>query len=259
MALLIILGLAGAIGAIIQTIGAVKQTEAQAAQDRANAEEANAQAGQLETLSASGGYYDQQLAAIASDLADVEGDRIAAGQMAGYQAISTSRQGEAATGQIAARAGTGNLAGGSVQKQKESVQTQVVQQFAQIKLQYEDQMRGLATRQASDVAQQTLTQFNKEKGTSDAAFLRTDAANLNAEADWLSTWGVGLTIAGGALNTVTAGLRPFINAGVNPFAPRDAAPAASTSSDYESLYSYGPVTPPGAYAPIGSFGTERPY
>ena len=62
-------------------------------------------------------------------------------------------------------------------------------------MQYEDQMRGFSTRQAQDIANQTLTSYKKETGLSDAQALRD-------ESQWLKTWGVWLGLGADVLGGV---------------------------------------------------------
>lgn len=182
LALLGILSVVGIVGgAIIQGIGNVATAQAQAKADQTKAD-------QLEELSKKGGYYDQVLASINLDLQDIESDRQTAGKMFALNAINTAEQGAQATGAITARSAAGNLSGGSVDVQKEMVQTQTERSLMVSRLQYEDQLRGLDIRKAQDISQQTMTKFNQQAGL-------TEAAQLTSEADWLNTWGVGLGIA----------------------------------------------------------------
>jgi hypothetical protein len=220
------------IGTAIKVVGEVQQSLAQADADRLKAS-------QLEELSKPGGYYDQALAALNLDLTNIESGRTAAGKMlaltaAQYQASSdqtratatqqemqTARKGSEAAGSVAASAGAGNLGqSGSVEKRKEGIQAQTQSSLAYIQqsadrsiqqneidikkatLQYEDQLRGLSSRQAQDTAEITLTQFKQNSGTQDAAL-------LNSEADWLSTWGVILPIAAGPADVASAVLNTF--------------------------------------------------
>ena len=171
-------------GALIKTIGDVQKAQRQAKEDERKAE-------QLEELSKPGGYYDQVLESIQSELQDVEADRMASGKMLAISSLQVTRQGAQAAGHITAGAGAGNLAQtGSIEKRKGLVEEAVNIDLAKSRLQYEDQLRGLATRQKAATAEETLIEFKKQAGTEDAAALK-------SEADWLNTWGVGLSVASG--------------------------------------------------------------
>jgi hypothetical protein len=230
-AITVIAGLALATGAIISIVGSVVQTQQAAAAAAAAALTAQIQAAHLAELSRAGGYYDQVLESIRLDIADVEADRAQAGKML---AISATEVGLAKTkintqerqatsadvqvlGHISSRAGAGNLAQtGSVEQQKGIVEQNISENKAvsnanrkqldlemqKTRLQYEDALRGLATRQAGDNAQQTLTAFKKTSGMEDANALLSGAASLTNEANWLSTWGVALTIGSGVAGAI---------------------------------------------------------
>jgi hypothetical protein len=127
----------------------------------------------------------------------VEADRQAAGEMMAISSIEISKQGAQATGAIVASAGAGNLARtGSITKREDTIAQSVNLNMAKVRLQYEDAIRGLATRAASDSANETKTEFQKNAGLSDASALK-------SEADWLNTWGVGLTVASGIVQIGT--------------------------------------------------------
>lgn len=289
LVILSLLGIAAGIaGSIIKTVGQVEQAKSQAQDDLLKAKADALKAANLEELSKGGGYYDQVLAALETELADTEADRLAASTslalteaelsgaleqsklsetaaVAGLQGkikesaiqekvsvaqqvvggLETAQAGAQATGQIGARAGAGNIAGGSVLRQAESVMRQVsrrvslanlgisgtkeigkierqgltteigvVQGAADVeqlriqnditrsRLNYEDTLRGLNTRQAGLIAEQTKTTFQQTTGLEEAGLLTEEAANLTAEADWLTTYGVPLTIAGGVVSGI---------------------------------------------------------
>lgn len=220
-------------GIAIKTIGNVMQTQAKAAEDER-------QAGLLEDLTKSGGYYDQTLAALRKDLKDIEADRSTAGQMYAMQSVVAAEQGAAAKGSVTASAGVGNLAQtGSVAVRKETIQRGVDRTLTQYRLQYEDAMRGLSVRQAQNIAEITKTKWDKGKATSDAEALRT-------EADWLNTWGVGLTIASGVTDIAAAATK----------APSSGSKSASYESQVSYSDPYGSPTGPdlwGTYVPGASY------
>jgi hypothetical protein len=180
----IIAAIIGAVaGAVIEAVGNVQQAKAQAAADEQKAKE-------LEELSKTGGYYDQQLSALALEFKDIEADRAAAMQVKAIDTLTLAEQGAQAKGSIAAGAGVGGLAQeGSVLKRGEAVQRSMQRGLAKMQLQYEDVQRGLSLREAQGRAQETLTEFQKETGLEEAAIYRD-------EAEWLKTWGVFLGIAG---------------------------------------------------------------
>lgn len=77
IALAIVGGVSAIAGTVVSTIGAVRETKGQAAQDRIAAEAASVQAGNLEELSATGGYYEQVLTSLELELEDIEADKAA--------------------------------------------------------------------------------------------------------------------------------------------------------------------------------------
>jgi hypothetical protein len=267
------------VGDIIKGVGDVQKINAQAEADKLKAD-------QLDELSKPGGYYDQVLASLKIDLANIESDRSAAGKMmaitatqtqeaATMQEMGVARQGAKAVGSVGARAGAGNLGqGGSVEVQKEAIQTEASQNIAytqrtadrqieQARLQYEEQLRGLAARQAQNTAATTLEEFKKTSGTEDATLLKN-------EADWLSTWGVGLAIAGDVLNFGAQALGvkglDFSGNSVSPTTPFDTS-GPSMSSKYPGLYGTPSTGASAAYTPLpsiesgvtGTFNVLRQY
>jgi len=210
------------IGAAVNIIGNVQQAQAKAKEDERKAS-------QLEDLSKPGGYYDQELKAIQSDLQNVEADRAAAGKMLAISSIEITRQGAQAKGGVAATAGAGNLAQtGSISKRQDTITEQVNLNMAKVRLQYEGTLRGLATRAAQDTAAQTKLEFQQTAGTQDAAALKN-------EADWLSTWGVGLSIASG----VTGFAASAIGMGGSPLGSQSKATPASSGFLTETGTAYG--------------------
>src|SRR3972149_10577809 len=177
------------VGAAIEAIGNVQQAKAQAAIDEQKAKE-------LEELSKTGGYYDQQLATLARECQDIEADRAAAMQIRAINTLTMAEQGAQAKASIAAGAGVSGLAAeGSILKRGGTIQRAMQRGVAKLSLQYEDVKRGLGLREAQATAQETLTEFQKETGLEQAELYRD-------EAEWLKTWGVFLGIAG-----------PFLGAG----------------------------------------------
>lgn len=225
----IIAGIGIAVGGIVKTIGDVQTAQARARDDERKAK-------QLEELSKPGGYYDQVLEGIHLDLQDVEADRQAAGKILAINALDITRQGAGLEGQVLARAGAGNLSttSGSIVK-RQGVITQAVQEnLAKTRLQYEDQLRGLAGRAAQDTANETLTNFKKNAGTEDAAALKN-------EADWLNSWGIGLSIAGGVVGTVTSLATLGANMGLlGGGSSTPAAESPTTAPAQTSIYDMAP-------------------
>ncbi len=70
---------------------------------------------------------------------------------------------------------------------------------------YEDALRGLKTREAETLAQETMATFKKTQGIKEAEILR-------SEAEWLKTWGVGLSWA----SALTGGLTDILGIGAMP-------------------------------------------
>ena len=224
-AVAIIAGIGIGIGGIIKTIGDVQKSQAQAREDKRKAQ-------QLEELSKPGGYYDQELQALHLELLDVEADRQTAGKLLAINSLEITRQGGGLKGQIVAQAGAGNISttSGSVVKRQDLVTQTVEENLAKTRLQYEDQLRGLAGRAAQDTAQQTMIEFKQNAGTEDAAALRN-------EADWLNSWGVGLSVAGGIVGTVTSLATLGSNMGLFKGGETTAATTTtSTPSPQASIY-----------------------
>lgn len=170
-------------GAVIEAVGNVQQAKSQAAIDEQKAKE-------LEELSKTGGYYDQQLAALALEFKDIEADRAAALQVRAIDTLTMSEQAAQARGSITAAAGAGGLAQeGSVLRRGEAVGRALQRGVAKLQLQYADVQRGLGLREATGRAQETFTEFQKETGLEQASLYRD-------EAEWLKTWGIVLGIAG---------------------------------------------------------------
>jgi hypothetical protein len=178
-------------GAIINTIGNVQKSQAQAAADKQKASE-------LEELSKPGGYYDQALNTVKLEYQNIQASREAAGQISAMNALQVTQKAAQEKGSVIASAGAGNLAqtGSIIQRQVPIKENENIS-LAKNQLQYEQQMRTLNVQQSQATAEETKLNFQKTSGSA-------EASQLESEAGWLNSWGVGLDIAGGLVSGATA-------------------------------------------------------
>ena len=174
LAILGIIGIAATLaGGVIGTIGAVHDAEAEQAA-------LELQADNLDELSQEGGYYDDVLAALQTELDDIEADRIAAGvdlsltvkelegqigvskaqeaaSVAGQavQGLETARSGEEAKGNISAAAGAGGVSteSGSVLRVAASVNKAIGRRVAVANM-------GIASTRLAGALQREVSQDN---------------------------------------------------------------------------------------------------